>query len=206
MPEERHTIGILGWGSLCYDWHGLSLAQPVKWRLVGPTLPIEFSRISKAGERTDILTAVIDEKDGENIPTRISVSALPSLDAVRSELKIREGGTREAWIASLDRGGTQVGQVSVEVAHRIRDWLLTSPYEAVVWTAIPPDFGGQSFTVAAAIKHFHDLDPVKKEGARRYIAWAPDEVDTPLRRALAAAGLLDGASPRPIDVTTVWEN
>jgi hypothetical protein len=200
------TIAILGWGSLCYQWQGLSLVQPVRWRLAGPTLPIEFSRKSKEGERKDILTAVIDETNGEDVPTRISVSSLSTLNDVKDELRIREGRTRASWISSFDRDGNQLGETSHEIAQRIRDWLMTTDSDAVVWTAIPPDFGGRQFTIAAAIRHFCDLDQAKKQDARNYIARAPDEVDTPLRRALRDAGLLDGADPRPIDVATVWQD
>src|SRR2546430_9723232 len=66
------SIVILGWGSLTYDWHGLSLDEPVKWRLKGPTLPIEFSRKSTKGAREGLLTAVVDEVAGERVPTRLS--------------------------------------------------------------------------------------------------------------------------------------
>ena len=79
-----------------------------------------------------------------------------------------------------------------------------TPHEAVVWTAIPPDFGGPRFTIPAATRHFCDLEPAKKRDARNYIVWAPDEVATPLRQSLDAAGLLSGADPRPIDVAIVW--
>jgi hypothetical protein len=189
---------------LCYDWHGLSLVQPVRWRLAGPTLPIEFSRKSKEGERKDVLTAVVDETDGVDILTRISTSSLHSLVDVRRELRIREGGTRASWIGSIVRDGEQIGEVSEEVAQRIRDWLSTVTSDAVVCTAIPPDFGDEPFSIDRGLDHFRALSAVTQQLARNYVTHAPDEVDTPLRRALGDAGLLNGADPRPIDIATVW--
>jgi hypothetical protein len=198
------SIVILGWGSLTYDWHGLSLDVPVKWRLKGPTLPIEFSRKSTKGAREGLLTAVVDEVAGERVPTRLSTSSLEAIPAVREELRIREGRTRASWIGSVDRAGRLEGAVSNRIAQEIHTWLLATKFRAVVWTAIPPDFGDQPFTLEAARIHLQGLDSARLQLARNYIAWAPDEVDTPLRRFLRETGLLRGADPRPIDVAEVW--
>lgn len=198
------SIVILGWGSLTYDWHGLSLGTPVRWRLKGPTLPIEFSRKSTKGAREGLLTAVVDEVAGERVPTRLSTSSLKTISAVREELRIREGRTRASWIGSVDRAGKSAGNVSNRIAHEIHTWLLDTKFRAAVWTAIPPDFGDQPFTLEAARIHLQSLDPGRLQLARNYIAWAPDEVDTPLRRSLRETGLLRGADPRPIDVAEVW--
>lgn len=200
------AVAILGWGSLCYDWHGLALAEPVRWRLAGLTLPIEFSRKSRQGARKDLLTAVIDPSCPNDVPVRFAVSTYTTLDTAREHLRIRENKTRREWIGSIDRDGTGLGDVTTELRDRIYGWLLKTPHIGVVWTAIPPDFGGQQFSVPAAVRHFCELDRGKKQDARNYIAQAPDEVDTPVRRALRDAGLLAGADPRPIDVETVWED
>lgn len=42
-------ISILGWGSLIWDWRHLPITGD--WQRGGPVLPIEFSRISRSGER-----------------------------------------------------------------------------------------------------------------------------------------------------------
>ena len=57
-------IAILGWGSLIWNPRILKVAGD--WTLDGPTLPIEFSRISD----NDRLTLVIDEMDGTELVTR----------------------------------------------------------------------------------------------------------------------------------------
>src|SRR2546428_10356602 len=113
---------ILGWGSLTYDWHGLSLVQPVHWRPAGPTLPIEFSRKSTAGQRAGLLTAVIDEVAGERVPTRLSASSLVDISQIREELRVREGRTRSSWIAAITRQRDVVGDVSVAIRDNVHDW------------------------------------------------------------------------------------
>lgn len=140
------SIVILAWGSLAYDWHRLSLAELVRWRLVGPKIPIQFSRRSKTGERKGILTAVIDTTCGEVVPTRISESELKSVAEVRAELRIREGETRLSWIASIDREGRRRGECPDSVFDTVYQWLLTTKHNAAVWTAIPADFGGEAFS------------------------------------------------------------
>ena len=59
------NIAILGWGSLVPDPRGLPIAGG--WHQGGPILPIEFSRISKDGQRAGCLTLVIDEAHGSEV-------------------------------------------------------------------------------------------------------------------------------------------
>lgn len=201
--QRPMVIGIIGWGSLCYEWGELSLVEPVRWRLRGPRLPIEFSRKSKTGRRAGLLTAVIDTSVVETQRTRVSTSRLHSVPAIRAELRLREGGRT----ASVDRYGNSRGECEASVFEAIASWLQTSDYDAVVWTAIPPDFGEERYSQDAAIQYFRSLgetDPVMQREARNYVAWAPDEVNTPLRRALSDARLLDDAGPRPINIGGVW--
>ena len=54
------NIAILGWGSLVPDPRGLPIADG--WHQAGPVLPIEFSRISKDGQRAGCLTLVIPQR------------------------------------------------------------------------------------------------------------------------------------------------
>ena len=62
------AIAILAWGSLI--WNPGSLHIVDGWRPGGPTLPIEFSRISDNGR----LTLVIDEACGVPVPTCFALS------------------------------------------------------------------------------------------------------------------------------------
>lgn len=63
-------IAILGWGSLIWDPRALRTVGK-KWSDGGPTLKIEFSRISS----DDRLTLVIDEANGSEVKTLFIISA-----------------------------------------------------------------------------------------------------------------------------------
>ena len=78
-------IAILGWGSLIWDKGEL----PVKgeWRQGGPSLPIEFSRVSSDCR----LTLVIDHKNGEPVTTWFAQSNRNDLDDAICDLREREG-------------------------------------------------------------------------------------------------------------------
>ena len=63
-------IAILSWGSLIKTGVARGLQTASDFSEGGPILPIEFSRVSQAGERAGCLTLVIDEQNGVNVPTR----------------------------------------------------------------------------------------------------------------------------------------
>ena len=44
-------IAILGWGSLLWDEHAEFDKEHNDWQLEGPSLKLEFSRISRFGKR-----------------------------------------------------------------------------------------------------------------------------------------------------------
>ena len=62
------AIAILGWGSLVWDPRDLPHYGP--WRKEGPTLTIEFSRVSSDCR----LTVVVDPVAGAPCPTRYAIS------------------------------------------------------------------------------------------------------------------------------------
>ena len=71
----------------------------------------------------------------------------------------------------------------------ISQWLSSSAFEAVVWTALPTNYKlerGSEFSVPDAITYLNKLPKSAREKAQEYIARAPDEIQTPLRRALAS--------------------
>src|SRR5438105_1725427 len=77
-------ICYLGWGSLIWDPKDLSFRGP--WIQGGPTLPIEFCRISADGR----LTLVIDGEHGVPVVTRFAASDYSDLQSAREALKERE--------------------------------------------------------------------------------------------------------------------
>lgn len=181
-------IGILGWGSLVYDWRCLSLEEPVEWGLSGLRLPIEFSRVSRDGR----LTAVIDEACGTLVPTRIATSRRTTFSEAINELKCREGNTFSRWIGSLARETvTPATRSGPRIADGIREWLKGSDFDGVIWSDMPPHLTSVDDVVTA----FDRLAGEVRLRARDYIAWAPPEVRTRARTTLESRGMLDDAGP-----------
>lgn len=176
------NIAILGWGSLLWDNRpkfSAFLAQCGPWLRGGPTLPLEFSRISKS--RGGALTLVVDPENGTDVPVSYCVSARAQpLDAIE-DLRVREGPTRKEWIGSFR---TPFEQTRYFLA--IRAWASSHGFDDVVWTDLPPDVYAfrKPFSVEAAVAYVEGLDAHGKAMAREYFKQAPEFVQTPLRQAL----------------------
>src|SRR4051812_7206836 len=78
-------ILVLAWGSLI--WNRGTLAVSSDFKMDGPLLPVEFSRISGDGR----LTLVIDEIGGEPCPTYTAVIGFNELGVAVENLRTREG-------------------------------------------------------------------------------------------------------------------
>ena len=102
------AIAILAWGSLI--WNPGSLHIDGGWRLGGPTLPIEFSRISDNGR----LTLVIDEQCGVPVPTRFALSSLPNVDDAVRDLQRREAAPTARGIGFIDRAGKRSSESALK--------------------------------------------------------------------------------------------
>lgn len=177
-------IAILGWGSLIWDPRELPRAGT--WQCGGPTLPIEFSRVS----RDCRLTLVIDYENGCLVATRYMLSPRVDLDDAVTDLLAREG-TVKKHIGFVDlKHGRESAQIQPEHTRAcadIKKWLRRTDFKAGVWTALPSNFKsetGYDFSVAAAVEYLNRLPASAKERAMKYVRNAPEEVDTPVRRKL----------------------
>ncbi len=128
------AIGCLGWGSLIWDPQGLPVTKN-DWNTDGPSLPIEFSRMS--GE--DRITLVV--RDGG--PT-VSVlwCELPynSVAEAANQLRRRER-TKQEWIGRWPNDGSS----SYLHAETIEGWAQEKGLEGVVWTAIPSKWNERDY-------------------------------------------------------------
>ena len=175
-------IAILGWGSLLWDTRpkfAPFMSQCGPWQRGGPSLPLEFSRMSKS--RGGALTLVVDPNNGTETIVSYCISARSESCAAIEDLRLREGPTRLEWIGSFRKSFEQLPYF-----HAIRTWATSQGLDDVVWTALPPDFDAfrQSFSVEAAVAHIHGLDTRGSAMAREYLQRAPDFVRTPVRHAL----------------------
>lgn len=176
------AIAVIGWGSLIWDLDDLAPKVRGPWRRgAGPTLPIEFSRISP--KRRNALAAVLDPAHGAPCATSVIESAADSLDAAVDDLAARERADRGFIGAVLADGRGHDGPI----ADRIAAWCAEAGWRGAVWTALKPNFedrAGAGFSVDAAAAYLFTLEGASFGEAVRYISRAPHETDTPLRRAL----------------------
>ncbi len=186
-------IAILGWGSLLWESHPKFDDQHGPWSLDGPSLKLEFSRISET--RLGALTLVIDDV-ANDLPTQVAYcdSKRSQCGQAREDLRVREGCNIDK-IGFLDvKSGDSHCQPENKSAHQsILDWAQQKSFGAVVWTDLRSNFAEkkkQSFSVAAAVQHLKDLEKSGKKQAKdkalEYLWRAPHFVDTPLRRELRA--------------------
>jgi hypothetical protein len=183
-------IAILGWGSLIWDPRDLQLATP--FALNGPSLPIEFCRISKNLR----LTLIIDETFGTLCQTYAATSAFSTLDEAVDNLAQREGMPNSADVGFADLT-TQKRNHAAAARHphaveTIADWALHAGYDAVIWTALDSHFENRTtepFSVNAAMRFLEQLEQHDAEAFARaldYIRRAPGATQTPVRDRTAA--------------------
>jgi hypothetical protein len=182
MPPQT---AILGWGSLLWEedpefdeWHD-------DWRPDGPTLKLEFSRVSST--RLGALTLVLDPDHGA--PTRVAwcLSKRSDPDDAVADLRCREGCpirhiARMNVAASAD-GPSLADEGAEEIAH----WARERGIDVVVWADLPSNFADKvkkPFSVQEAIDYLKRLPAPAKAKAAEYIWRAPEFVRTPLRRAV----------------------
>lgn len=181
-------IAILGWGSLIWRPETLHYDKSVDWKENGPQLPIEFARISSDGR----LTLVI-KKDAANVPTLYAVSGYNDLNVAILNLAVREGcGTNMIGFCLRDE------QIffSTDEKYRflrsiISSWIENNnEVDAVIWTNLSENFEkntGKKLSAENALYYLkNDLSPDVQAKAEEYIRKAPQQIDTPIRRAIEA--------------------
>jgi len=178
------SIAILGWGSLIWESGEKFDGQHQQWQGDGPTLKIEFSRISDS--RLGALTLAIDDQCGAPMQVAWCLSTRQTIEDAICDLRSREGTTVK-----------NIGCVRTHAVPPVADpptpqdviarWARLKNLDAVIWTALESNFlarKAQPFSVAAAAAHVRAMSPAAKAKAAEYVWRAPDFVRTPLRSVL----------------------
>lgn len=184
-------IAILSWGSLITSGRERGLAFDGEWQTGGPSLPIEFSRVSQSGERAGCLTLVIDEKNGIDVTTRYVVSAMTHLDWALNNLRFVENITLKYSVGYVNRINNSVRGWALEKTpiscQRIKQWAIANRFDGVIWTSLLSNFEKTllvPFSKETAVSYINGLSPELKAKALEYIMNAPVEVVTPFRTML----------------------
>jgi hypothetical protein len=106
----------------------------------------------------------------------------------RENLRVREG-TAERFIAALPARAASATVEDAAIAPIIELWRRRSQLDAVVWTALPPNFeddahGGHTLTAENAVRYLLGLPPDQRRKAEEYIRRAPAQIQTPIRQAI----------------------
>jgi hypothetical protein len=178
MPPQ---IAILGWGSLLWEGGADFERHHDRWRPNGPTLSLEFSRISSS--RLGALTLVIDTRHGSPATVAWCLSNRQSAADAVADLRRREGcATRDIACLDLAAEGPQLeGIVDIPA------WGRAHGLDFVVWTALTSNFLEKTerpFTVGHAVEYVQHLDSASKVKAAEYVWRAPAFVWTQVRAAL----------------------
>lgn len=181
-------IAILGWGSLLWDEHPEFDEQHEEWQFDGPSLEIEFSRVSK--KRNGALTLVLDAKNGKACQVAYSLSKRKSPDDAICDVRSREGTTlKNVGFYFADNSRRQAREEPV--LKTIQDWALEKKIDVVIWTDLESNFQKESkcrmpFSIKTALCHIQALDDKGKVMAAEYVWRSPTFVNTPLREVLQA--------------------
>lgn len=180
---------ILGWGSLIWDDYPTFDRQRGEWQDDGPTLRLEFSRIS-GRKRKGALTLVIDSDNGTDCRVKYAQSRRCNPNDAICDLRSREGTILNRvgyYFVDSDESGVP------EVPDSIKTWARRKGIDVVVWTGLGSNFSdkeGLPFSVPKAISYLKKLPPAGRKAAAEYMKRAPKSVDTPLRRAMQARAWL----------------
>ncbi|WP_320534490.1 hypothetical protein [Robbsia andropogonis] len=176
------TIACLGWGSLVWDVRGLPIRRG--WFEDGPLAPVEFLRQSKDGR----VTLVIDE-GGQPMRVLWALMDSTNIEGARHALGAREEIPEKNWQKHIGVWQRSDGSPPAAMP-TLNHWAQSCGLDGVVWTALPPKFGGQDGHRASADEvtaYLVGLEGRKREIAEQYVRNAPRQIDTLYRRRIEAA-------------------
>ena len=91
--------------------------------------------------------------------------------------------------ASNKIGRWSIGEEAPSDIPDLPKWASSRRIESVIWTALGPQFGGDDGkvpTVEEAVQYLSSLSGKKREDAKKYIRYAPVQINTNYRRRFEA--------------------
>ncbi len=164
-------IACIGWGSLI--WNPQDLLITGEWQGNGPQIPLEFARQSRDGR----ITLVI-------VPAAKPVTALWSLMSISDLARARESLRDREQTNAKYIGSWSKGDESPELISDLADWANLKGMSHVIWTALPPKFGGTDGIIPSAdqvVTYLRGLNGNARVKSEEYIRRAPRQVKTAYR-------------------------
>ena len=184
---------VLGWGSLIWDPQELKLKAQSEWQEDGPSLPIEFARISSRDRLT-----LVRKMDAEHVPVLWHEMAPElTLDEAVEDLRIREGCPSQEPIGFIDFGANERRSRDAEFAVTITNWAEDKGIDKVIWTDLGVKFKGETgedFSPESAIDYLKGLED--DSNAKEYVEKAPRQIQTVVRNRIREE-LKWGNEPNP---------
>ena len=173
---------ILGWGSLIWQPKDLAFDKEFGWKEDGPTLPIEFARISKDGRLTLVIT-----ENGTKVPVLYALSDYQSVEEAVLNLAVREGSGRGS-IGSYDKTKNEFSH-DVFFKQNILDWIKNTEFDAVIWTNIRENWDIKNekgeiirnINPDKRIEYLKELERNTSVLAEEYIRKTPKQIKTKYR-------------------------
>lgn len=171
-------IAVIGWGSLIWDRRDLKLSSD--WYKDGPSLPVEYLRISEDGRLTLVITDGVDK-----FPTLWALSNFTDIKQAIDNLWKREGKPYKEHIGSI----TADESCDCPIQKSIKEWIDKHRLYAAVWTALPHKVkknGDKIMTPQEAVKYITSIQKnIKKwTTAEMYVRNTPEQINTIIRQQL----------------------
>lgn len=179
------NIVIIGWGSLI--WCPGSLRIKSRWHADGPSLPIEFARISSDGRLTLVIHPSVAPQ-----PTYWARSELEELKDARKNLKDRERCKLEDIDFYKRVENVFSDGVPEQVQDAIRLWLnKREDLDVAIWTGLTTNWKEKrqgDFTPNDAVCYLKELEEkaATLERTREYVRNTPPQIQTEVRKRMNA--------------------
>lgn len=167
-------IAILGWGSLIWQPKELNYNKEFDWKDNGPSLPIEFARISNNGRLTLVIT-----KDGTELQTLYTLSNYKNIEEAVLDLAEREGSDRKS-IGSYEKEKKEFSDVNFPFKDKIIEWINTTDFKAVIWTNHEENWQTKT-NYKDRIEYLKSLKGETSTLAEEYIRKTPEQIRTEYR-------------------------
>jgi len=170
----KSKIVCLGWGSLIWDHRELKIKS--EWFNDGPSLPVEFTRISN-----DQRVTLIIDRESKPIKTLWNQMIVNSLEEAKESLRAREGTimNRIHHISANDDPNDDI-QIAV------RNWLVERELNSAIWTGLSYSAATNNLrpSIDFILEHIERLDTPERKVTFEYIKKAPEQIDTEYRKAM----------------------